>query len=150
MRKILILILVILTSSCAEYKPIFSSEGINFQLIEINFEPSDKISKDLSKKLSNFAKENSQKKISISLMSKVNEQTLSKDSKGNPVILEISLTTNLIVFLDNKELNNFNFNEKFSFNNQSNKFELKQYKNTVVKNLTDKIFDKIIFQLRIL
>ena len=63
MKKILILILIILTSSCAEYKPIFSSEGVNFQLIEINFEPSDKISKDLTKKLSNFAKENSQKKF---------------------------------------------------------------------------------------
>ena len=54
------------------------------------------------------------------------------------------------VEFSNKEKQIFNFNEKFSFNNQTNKFELNQYKNTIKENLIDKVFDKFILQLRLI
>ena len=44
--------------------------------------------------------------------------------------------------------NTHKFIEKFSYSNQTNKFEFEQYKKNIEKNLTDKIFDKLIFKLR--
>ena len=46
---------------------------------------------------------------------------------------------------DNKKVK---FEEKFSFNNQSNKFELEQYKKDIQNDLIDKIVEKLILNLR--
>ena len=127
-----------------------SSSNIDFQLSDIEYNNSDKLSKKLSKKLSNFAQQNSNKKIKLLLTSTIEDKVLSKDKKGNPLILELSLTTEIKIISNANIIDNFTLNERFSFNNQSNKFDLKQYKNTINKNLTDKIFDKIIFKLRML
>ena len=40
------------------------------------------------------------------------------------------------------------FVEKFNFNNQTNKFELAQYRKITEKNLIDKIFENILNELR--
>ena len=63
---------------------------------------------------------------------------------------EIDIQVLIDVEFSNKEKQIFNFNEKFSFNNQTNKFELNQYKNTIKENLIDKVFDKFILQLRLI
>ena len=40
------------------------------------------------------------------------------------------------------------YREKFTFDNQSNKFELNQYKKSMESNLSDKIFENLILELR--
>ena len=55
-----------------------------------------------------------------------------------PTRTELDLT-------DNKKVK---FEEKFSFNNQSNKFELEQYKKDIQNDLIDKIVEKLILNLR--
>ena len=42
----------------------------------------------------------------------------------------------------------YKFNEKFTFKNQPNKFELDQYKRSLEDELIDKIFEKLILNLR--
>lgn len=150
MIRLLLIVIFIFIASCNGYKPLLSSSDIDFQLSNIEYNNSDKLSKKLSKKLSNFAQQNSNKKIKLQLNSTIEDKVLSKDKKGNPLILELSLTTEIKIISNANIIDNFTLNERFSFNNQSNKFDLKQYKNTITNNLTDKIFDKIILKLRML
>ena len=42
----------------------------------------------------------------------------------------------------------YKFDEKFTFKNQANKFELEQYKRSLENELIDKIFEKLILNLR--
>ena len=44
--------------------------------------------------------------------------------------------------------NKLNFKENFTFNNQSNKLELNQYKKNMETNLINKIFENLILELR--
>ena len=52
----------------------------------------------------------------------------------------------IIDFKTNKDFQVI-INESFSFNNQSNKFELNQYKKNIKKNIASKIADRIILEL---
>ena len=149
MKKYSKLLIFLFFINCSGYEPIFSSKDFNYSFDEIIFNENDKISKRLSRKLLNFSTQNKEK-IKLEIYSEETEIILSKDKKGDPSIFEINIFTSIEIEFQNREKKLFKFTEKFSFNNQTNKFELNQYKNTVKENLTDKIFDKIILQLRLI
>ena len=62
--------------------------------------------------------------------------------------MEINL--NLEVLKNNISKSKINFKETFEYNNQSNKFDLKQYENNIQNNLLNKITDDIIKHLYLL
>ena len=77
----------------------------------------------------------------------MNENVVTRDSKGDPLVYELNILVELKITNQEKQKIT-NFKESFSFNNQSNKFELSQYKENLKKNLTDRIFQKIILNLQ--
>ena len=149
MKKYSLLLIFLFFVNCSGYEPIFSSKNFNYSIDEIIFDENDKISRNISKKLINFSTQNKEK-IKLKINSEEAEIILSKDKKGNPSIFEISISTNIEVLFQDSQKKIFKYNEKFSFNTQKNKFELNQYRNTIKDNLTNKIFDQIILQLRLI
>ena len=149
MNKIVLFTIFLFTVNCVGYQPIFSSKDFKYSFNEITYAENDKISKNISRKLINFSPKNMEK-INIKINSKDDEIILSKDSKGDPLIFEINIFTEIKIEFNNADNKILRFNEKFSFNNQSNKFDLKRYKDSIKENLTNKIFDEIILQLRLL
>ena len=147
-KKVSVYFIFFFIVSCAGYEPIFSPQNFNFSVSNIKFEDNDKVSKKISKRLTNLSKDNSENRISINLNSSKEERILSKDSKGNPLIFEMSLSTNLEILFANGNIKKYLFIEKFNFNNQSDKFELAQYKKITEENLIDKIFENILNELR--
>lgn len=147
-KKISVYFIFFFIVSCAGYEPIFSPQNFNFSVSNIKFENDDKVSKKISKKIADLSKDNGKNKISINLNSSKEERILSKDSKGNPLIFEMSLNTNLEILFANGNMEKYIFVEKFNFNNQTNKFELAQYRKITEKNLIDKIFENILNELR--
>ena len=85
----------------------------------------------------------------IYIKSKKEERILSKDKKGNPLIFEISITTNLEIIFDGSKTKKYIFNERFNYNNQSDKFELAQQKKISEKIILERLFEKILDQLRL-
>ena len=51
MKKLHLIILILIISSCSGYKPIFSSKDINFFINEITIPENDRISFKIKKKL---------------------------------------------------------------------------------------------------
>lgn len=147
-KKVSVYFIFFFIVSCAGYEPIFSPQNFNFSVSNIKFENDDKVSKKISKKIADLSKDNGKNKISINLNSSKEERILSKDSKGNPLIFEMSLNTNLEILFANGNMEKYIFVEKFNFNNQTNKFELAQYRKITEKNLIDKIFENILNELR--
>lgn len=150
MKKLVIISIFLLLLNCKGYKPVFSPSDIDFQIEDISLNNNDKISKSLEKRLAYFLDTQSEKKIRIKLDSFKDEKILAKNKKGNPDIFEIVITTNLGIEINNETNKNFTFKERFSFNDQSNKFELNQYKKINEKILIDRIFQKILTRLRLL
>lgn len=148
MKKNFFILIFFFISQCTGYEPIYSSKEQNFYIDTISTGFNDKISKSIEKKLKPYTKKNDKKKLTLKINSSKKEKILSKDNKGDPVILEIEILTNVAISFNNDEAKTFKFIEKFSYSNQTNKFEFEQYKKNIEKNLTDKIFDKLIFKLR--
>ena len=147
MKKNFLILVFFFISQCVGYEPIYSSKEQNFYIDTISTEIDDKISRNIEKKLKPYTKKNEKEKIELKIKSIKEENILSKDNKGDPVILEIEISTNVIIS-NNKMTKTLKFVERFSYTNQSNKFEFEQYKKNIEKNLIDKIFDKLIFKLR--
>ena len=147
MKKNFLIIIFFFVTQCVGYEPIYSSKEQNFYIDTISTEIGDKISRNIEKKLKPYTKKNEKEKIKLKIKSNKEEKILSKDNKGDPVILEIEISTNVVIS-NNKMTKTLKFVERFSYTNQSNKFEFEQYKKNIEKNLIDKIFDKLIFKLR--
>ena len=148
MRKILFFILIVFLNNCTGYKPILYDKSINFYIDEISNLSGDSTTEKIIRKLSPYRTDNkSDNKINLDISSIIDEKTTSKDSKGNALTFEKNIKVN-IVSTKNDEITKFTYNESFSFNNQSNKFELNQYKENIEEIMINKILEQLIIDLR--
>ena len=150
MKKICIILILLLLNNCNGYKPIFSGDTVNFYIGEVFNENNDRLTKKIIKKLNPYTTKNDKKKMNMSINSLLEEKIISKDSKGNPLVYETKITMNVKLIENENDKQNFEYIETFTYNNQSNKFELNQYKKNIEINLIDKIFEKLILQLRLI
>ena len=87
------------------------------------------------------------KSFNIFLNTNLSKVTISKDSKGDPLKFEISITTSYQVINLEKTLIDRKINKKNNYNNDSDKFKLEQSEKIIVENLSEKIVDEIVSSL---
>ena len=148
MKKLLVLILMMILNSCTGYEAAFSQKKVNFYIEEIKSVKNDKISNKIVKKLKPYTFKTNKNEIKLEIDSSSEERIISKDAKGNPKVFELNVMVNIIIYQANKQ-KKLSYAESFSYGNQSNKFELNQYKKDVVTNLTNNIFEKLILDLKL-
>ncbi len=150
MKKILIFFILITISNCSGYSPIFSSKETNFYIDKIIIAEDNKLIRKIVKNLKPYTIKNNKRNIILELDLTSNETVILRDEKGDVASQEIKLTLNVKSILPSKKARVFKFVEKFTVNNQSNKFELNQYKNNIQSNMIDKIYEDLILKLRTL
>ena len=147
MKKLFSIYLLILLTACSSYTPIYTTNQINFYIDKIEINNDNKLIRKIIKKLKPYTIKNEKKGITLKLDLKKQENIIMKDTKGDPASFEVKI--NLTVNVKSKNYNGeLDFEEKFNFNNKSNKFELNQYKKTMETNLLNKIFESLILELR--
>ena len=88
------------------------------------------------------------KKIKLEIDYKQSLTTILKDSKGDPSKKQLTIAVNMRVKnVRDEVLTEKNFNEEFSYDVQSEKFNTSQYENSIINNLNNKISNDIIFLL---
>tara|TARA_B100001121_G_scaffold44562_1_gene38229 strand:+ start:449 stop:901 length:453 start_codon:yes stop_codon:yes gene_type:complete len=147
MKKIFIIIVLLILNNCAGYEPIFSSKDVNFYIGEITIKEDNKLIRNIVKNLKPYTIQNDKRRINLELNLDIKEAITLKDSKGNTVSEEMAIALEVKTILENNDQIKFNFSEKFTFNNQSNKFELNQYKKRMQINLVEKIYQDLIIRL---
>ena len=150
MKRILSFFILISLCSCSGYSPIFSSKQTNFYIDKIILTEDNKLIRKIVKNLKPYTINNGKRKIELELNLKLNETVILRDEKGDVASQEIKITLDVKSILQEKKVESFKFVEKFTFNNQSNKFELNQYKKNIQSNLIDKIYEDLILKLRTL
>ena len=150
MKKILIFVTLIMLNNCTGYSPIFSSKQTNFYIEEITVTEDNKLIRKIIRNLKPYTINNNKKKIRLVLDLKSTETVILKDEKGNVATQEIKISLNAKTILSKDEVKDFNFIEKFTIKNQSNKFELNQYKRSIESNMIDEIYEDLILKLRTL
>tara|TARA_B100001093_G_scaffold417856_1_gene408926 strand:- start:847 stop:1302 length:456 start_codon:yes stop_codon:yes gene_type:complete len=149
MKKICLLVLVLFLTNCSGYKPIFSSKDVNFFIDQIIITDNDKISYKIKKKLKPYSSENTNKiKINLNINSSKEVKIIAKDNKGDALMFNLVINSSIEILSNDIVEKKYKFTEKFTFKNQANKFELEQYKRSLEDELIDKIFEKLILNLR--
>jgi len=140
------LILFIFLASCG-YSPFLTQKEYLFEIYNVDKIGNKKINSFIEKQLNSYKSKKDSKKISFNIIlnSNLTKETISKDSKGDPSIFELQITT------DVKIINNIDsstvereINKKLTYNNLTDKFELSRYEDTLIQNLSLNIGNKII------
>tara|TARA_B110000027_G_scaffold45380_1_gene49909 strand:+ start:2972 stop:3424 length:453 start_codon:yes stop_codon:yes gene_type:complete len=147
MKNIITLLLTLLFLTNCGYTPIYSDKNFDFKIENIVILKNNKLNNKIKKRLKNFSNQNSQKIILLEVDAKKIINTLVKDSRGDPsryeMIIDIKLKASYGL---NKNVNR-SFEERFSYNGNKNKFELKQYEKEIENLLINKNMDRIIVYL---
>lgn len=149
MKKIFTILILTLVYGCGGYEPIYSSKGFDFYINEIEISSDDKISQKLIKKLKPYriAKNNKQR-LDIKIDSVKQIRSIAKNAKGDDTTFEMIIGSRIKIVLINQPEIDITFEEKFSYNNQENKFDLKQYQKNIEENLINTILEKFFIRLR--
>ena len=95
-----------------------------------------------------LSNQDAKRKVKLEMNYKQSVMTILKDNKGDPAKKKLSINVNLIVKNEkNNVLVNKTFNEEFSYDVQSDKFNMAQYVDNITENLNTKISNDIIFLL---
>ena len=146
MKKYFLLIILLSFTQC-DYKPIYSQNNQNFgiKITEFNENRSNKI---LAKRLKNYSyKKNNLFLYELKLLTSENKLILSKDTKGDPLLLGLKINLKIEVYEKDKLVTKKEYNEQFNYQNLSKKFELNNYESEIRLNIYDKMISKILIDL---
>ena len=142
-----IIVLSLILTNCG-FKPIYNSKNTNFQILEIKNKVENKNSYMIENMVMALSNKDALKKLKLEIDYKQSLTTILKNSKGDPSKKKISIIVNLIVKNEsNNVLTNKSFNEEFSYDVQSDKFNMSKYENNIINNLNKKISNDLIFLL---
>ena len=145
MKKYLFIMLMMFTQ--CDYKPIYSqiNQKFGIRIIEFNENRSNKI---LANRLKNYSyKKDNIFLYELKLLSSENKLVLSKDAKGDPLLLSLKINLKIEVYEKGKIISKKEYNEQFNYQNLNKKFELNSYENEIRLNIYNKITSKILTDL---
>ena len=138
--KIIFILSFLLITNCG-FKPILVKSNYDFSINIKNSLGSDRVNRQITGSLENL---NGSTNYQVSLISNEQKNTISKDSKGDPSILEIILNLNYKVEKGNEILIDKNLVQRSTYDNISDKFELSKYEEILVQNLTKSFIQEIV------
>ena len=139
MFKRFFLIFVFLLLNACGYSSTLKNQQIDFSITSIEIQNKNKISFMVKNSLKSFERiKNKSKNYIIKIETDYSTRSTSKDSKGNPKTLELTVVVKLLV-LEGTEKYQKDFIKTFAYTNRSNKFNLKNYEDSIVESLVEKI-----------
>ena len=144
--KSIILFSLLLLTACG-YTPLYIAKKENFYISEIQSNNKNNYYYYFKNHLKSYMQDDQvdKKNIKIEIDLSKNKKTISKDSKGNPLIYSLEISSNVKVLEDENLVLTKKIQKKFKYNNKSDIFELYRYEEKVEKNLIKLISDDIIF-----
>ena len=143
LKKIILIILLFLQFSCG-YKIANNSSYYEFQILSYELTGEKKINNILDKNFKRFKDyKNSSSVYKLKSNSKMIKSITSKDSSENVLTYKLEVIIELEISEDNNLISEITFNEKTDYNNTTSKFELKQYEDILLQDLTNQLVDQI-------
>ena len=135
-------IFILLFISGCGYKPILIGSDYDFSINVENSSGNESINSKIENKLKvlNGIKRN----FKLDFASNETKNILSKDSKGDPTILEIVISLKYKLLEDSKVLVNRSLTQRSTYNNISDKFELSKSEEILKDNLVENLVSDII------
>ena len=149
MKKIILYFYLCFIIGCSGYQPLLSTNNLKFYVNDVENIGNNKITKKLIKKIKHLRLKNEKKK-EFNLKKNIEKKLIiaSKDAKGDPLIYKMIITTNLDVYENDEKIGKIYLKEDFSFKNNSDNFNLSQYKMNIEENLINKTSEELVLKLQ--
>ena len=142
MKKI-IFILILFLNSCG-YQAINKIDKTNFNISKYEFLGNQQVNKILKRNFEKNEKNiDSSNEFEIIAYSDLIKSKKSKNRAGEATNLTIEIKVDLEVFKKGEKIKELTITENTNYNNNDNKFELKQFEKILINNLTSKIIKQI-------
>ena len=143
MIKKKILIIFFFLTSCG-YQPILNLKNTNYSIVNYELSGDREINKILRKNFNKYSNiTNKTKQFELIADSQLILTTNSKNESGKNSNLSLEILINLEILVNGKILKKTNYKENTNYNSLDNKFELKQYEKILIKELTNRIINRI-------
>ena len=143
-RKVLnlsFLLILLIVNGCG-FKPMLAGSDYDFSIKVKNSSGNEEINSKIQNKLKML--NGTKRTFDLNINSNETRNVLSKDSKGDPAILEIVITLNYKLAENKKILVNKSLTQKSTYNNISDKFELSKSEEMLKDNLVENLVSEII------
>ena len=124
------------------FKPILLGTDYDFSIKVGNSSGNENINSNIENKLN--ALKGIKKTFNVDIISNESKNIFSKDSKGDPAILEIVINLNYKLIEGGKVLVNRSLTQRSTYNNISDKFELSKSEEILKDNLIENLVSDII------
>ena len=132
-----------------DYKPVYSQQNkVDYKIVITSFTGDKEINNLISSILKRNSKINSNKILNISFDTKYMKDILARNTAGTITDYQANVITEFTIEKENNS-ENFSVNEKFNFQKMTDKYEEKNYEQTIKKNLADSISQKLILRLAV-
>ena len=149
LKKIFFIILFLNLLNHCDYKPVYSQQNkVNYKIIITSFTGDKEINDLISTTLKRNSKINSNKILNISFDTKYMKSSLARNTAGTITDYQANVITEFTIEKENNS-ENFSVNEKFNFPKMTDKYEEKNYEQTIKKNLANSISQKLILRLAV-
>ena len=144
--------LLVSINACTGYKPIYSSENIQFTIADYSIGGDTRIAKIIYSKLNNLSKSNQNPEaVGITITIKVSKEKKStvKDSAGKVLEYKMTLKTDVIAmnYLTNGSILDQSFIESASFKTHDQYSETIKRENKIIDNLINGTYQEILLIL---
>ena len=149
MKKILVFLVLnsfLFLNSCG-YESIYSKQSGNFHIENIELKTNNELNYKIKNRIKVFSNSSSLNKYDMEINALKSITIVSKDSKGDPKIYQMKIKVEVKIIENYKNIKQVNFEEYFNYNNNSNKFELKQYEKNIEDNLIEKNIENLTFYI---
>ena len=132
------------------YEAIYSKKNIivyNFSLKNIIFNGDRDINIKIRQELRYYSTTQKNKYYNLTITSTSEREVLTRDLTGRATIYQNNITVNASAISNLNEEKTYNYKESFKYNNDENKFNLKEYEKQIKSNLAETISKELILRL---
>ena len=149
-KKILLFFFILTLLTNCEYKPIYSdSNKSSYKIIVTKTTGDDKFNKYILENLKRGSLEKSNEIINLKIDTTFSKIILAKDNAGSITDYQVKVTSSFEIE-KNENIDKLIITEKFNYQKMSDKFEEKNYEQTIKKNLAMSIAQKLIIRLSVI
>ena len=141
--KKFIFIIFLLLNACG-YQSINKIDKSNYNISKYEFLGNQQVNKILKRSFDrNIGNINSNNEFEVIATSNLVRSKKSKDKAGEATNLTLEIIVELDIFQNGKKIKEISINENTNYNNNDNKFELKQFEKILINDLVKKIIYQI-------
>ena len=150
---ILLIVLLIFINGCSDYKPIFSSTNLEFNIANYSLEDNKTLGEKIYSKLKRASKLNGNnenvRKIDILIKASQNKKATAKDASGKILQYKISLNIDVKIkdYLTEDEILNETYSSSFTYKIQNQYSDTLKLEERSINQLVDKTYQQILIKL---